>query len=194
MALRAFVDSGNVVLVLFLACGSATTMLYWTKWLAKLISQHHARDRVTDVTRKDEYLSMFLHAGSMLLLCLLFPALAIFIVNPIVREVFGYANTVLSMSVLTTMTIMLVSVLIVPATMFFVTRAAHRDLVPIYMSGVNEGDNRYFVNSMGEPEHLYLSNWYLRFEFGRRHLMRPSVILSASILIVSLCLIIGGAV
>ena len=194
VALRAFVDSGNVVLVLFLAYGSATTMLYWTKWLAKLISQHHARDRVTDVTRKDEYLSMFLHAGSMLLLCLLFPALAIFIVNPIVREVFGYANTVLSMSVLTTMTIMLVSVLIVPATMFFVTRAAHRDLVPIYMSGVNEGDNRYFVNSMGEPEHLYLSNWYLRFEFGRRHLMRPSVILSASILIVSLCLIIGGAV
>ena len=45
-----------------------------------------------------------------------------------------------------------------------------------------------------EEENGYLSNWYLRFEFGMRRLMRPSVILSAGILIVMLCLIIGGAV
>ena len=52
----------------------------------------------------------------------------------------------------------------------------------------------YFTNSFGEPEHLYLSNWYLRFEFGRRRLMRPGVIISAGVLIVMLCVIIGGAV
>ena len=71
---------------------------------------------------------------------------------------------------------------------------AKRELVPIYMNGVNEGDNRHFVNSLGEPTHLYLSNWYLRFEFGMRHLMKPCVYLSASLLIVVFCLIIGGAV
>lgn len=51
-----------------------------------------------------------------------------------------------------------------------------------------------FVNSYGDPEHLYLSNWYLRFEFGMRRLMRPSVIVSTGVLVVMLCVIVGGAV
>ena len=194
VALKAFVDSENVLLVIFIAYGSATTMFYWTKWLSKLTTQHRARQRVKDITRKDEYLSMFIHAGAMLLMCLLFPFLATGVVNPILESMFGYASTVLSMSVLATMAIMLISVLIVPTIMAFVTRMAKRELVPIYMNGVNEGDNRHFVNSLGEPTHLYLSNWYLRFEFGMRHLMKPCVYLSASLLIVVFCLIIGGAV
>ena len=194
VALRAFVDSENVLLVIFIAFGSATTMFYWTKWLSKLISQHHARENVTDVTRRDEYLSMFIHAGCMLLLCLLFPFLSTGVVDPIMLELFGFAHSVLSMDVLNTMVIMLVSVVIVPLSMFFVSKAAHKQLVPIYMSGVNEGDNRYFVNSFGEPEHLYLSNWYLRYQFGMRRLMRPSIYCSAGILIVIFCLILGGAV
>ena len=98
------------------------------------------------------------------------------------------------MSVLATMAIMLVSVFIVPAAMFFISRASHRELVPIYMNGINAGDNRYFTNSLGEKEHLYLSNWYLRFEFGRRHLRIPSIILAAALLILGFCLVLGGVV
>ena len=194
VALKAFVDAGDVLLVLFLAYGSATTMLYWTKWLAKLISIHHTKVEAKDITRKDQYLSMFLHSVCVVLLCLLFPLLERQVVTPIVLQIFGSAHEVLSMSVLTTMAVMLISVIFVPAMMFLVTRSARRVYVPIYMSGANKGDNTYFVNSFGEPEHLYLSNWYLRFEFGMRHLMRPSLIFSAGLLIVMLCLIVGGAV
>lgn len=194
VALKAFVDAGNFLLVIFLAFGSATTMFYWTKWLTKLVSMHRTKEEARDVTHRDQYFSMFIHAGCVLLLCLLFPWLATTVVNPIILELFGASHEVLSMSILTTMAIMLVSVLFVPATMFLVTRWAHKEYVPIYMGGANEGDNTYFVNSYGEPEHLYLTNWYLRFEFGMRRLMRPSVILSSGILIVMLCLIIGGAV
>lgn len=194
VALKAFVDAGNFLLVIFLAFGSATTMFYWTKWLTKLVSMHRTKEEARDVTHRDQYFSMFIHAGCVLLLCLLFPWLATAVVNPIILELFGASHEVLSMSILTTMAIMLVSVLFVPATMFLVTRWAHKEYVPIYMGGANEGDNTYFVNSYGEPEHLYLTNWYLRFEFGMRRLMRPSVILSSGILIVMLCLIIGGAV
>ena len=192
VALKAFVDSGNVLLVLFIAYGSATTMFYWTKWLSKLISQHHTKKEVQDVTHKDEYASMFVHAASMVSLCLLFPALAFGLVNPIVMELFGDAKTVLSMSVMATMVIMLASVVFVPLSMFFVSRAAHSKLVPIYMNGINTGDNSHFINSFGEEEHLYLSNWYLRFEFGRRRLLKPSIYFAASILVVVFCLIIGG--
>lgn len=194
VALKAFVDSGNFILVLFIAYGSATTMFYWTKWLAKLLCYHIPRDTVKDVTLKDEYVSMFFHAAVMLLLCLFLPLVASWLVNPIVQELFGNATSVLSMSVLTTMAIMLVSIFIVPVVMFFISRSSHRDLVPIYMNGINKGDNRYFVNSFGEDEHLYLSNWYLRFEFGRRHLRIPSIILAAAVLIVGFCIVIGGAI
>lgn len=194
VALKAFVDSGNVFLVICIAYGSATTMFYWTKWLAKLISQHHARTGVKDVTCRDEYLSMFVHAAIMLLLCLLLPLVATQVVDPIVAEMFGASEAVLSMSVLTTMAIMLGAVLIVPAIMFLVSRGAKRQLVQIYMGGINRGDNRHFTDSFGEEKHLYLSNWYLRFEFGRRHLLKPSLILSAVVLIIVFCLIIGGAV
>lgn len=194
VALKAFVDAGDVLLVLFLAYGSATTMLYWTKWLAKLISIHRTKEEAKDITRRDQYLSMFVHSICVVLLCLLFPLLEQKVVTPVVLQIFGSAHEVLSMSVLTTMAVMLISVLFVPTMMFFVTRSARRVYVPIYMGGANMGDNTYFVNSYGEPEHLYLSNWYLRFEFGMRRLMRPSVIASAGLLIVMLCLIVGGAV
>ena len=194
VALKSFVDADNYLLVIFLAYGSATTMLYWTKWLSKLVSLHHTKEVVHDKTHHNQYLSMFVHAGAMLLLCLLFPLVSSRIVDPIVRTLFGASHEVLSMDVLTTMAVMLVSILFVPTLMFLLTRSAHRDYVPIYMGGVNMGDNTYFVNSYGEPEHLYLSNWYLRFEFGRRRLMRPSVIVSAGVIVVMLCMVIGGAV
>lgn len=193
VALKSFVDADNYLLVLFLAYGSATTMLYWTKWLSKLISLHHTKEPVTDRTHRDQYLSMFVHAGATLLLCLVFPWVSSRIVDPIVRTLFGASHEVLSMNVLTTMAIMLVSVLFVPTLMFILTRTTHRDYVPIYMGGANVGDNTYFVNSYGEPEHLYLSNWYMRFEFGMRRLMRPSVTVSAGTLVVMLCMVIGGA-
>lgn len=192
VALKAFVDSGNFVLVLFIAYGSATTMFYWTKWLAKLLCYHIPRQKTQDLTHRDEYVSMSFHAVSMLLLCLLLPLVAVGVVNPIVRNLFGNSTDVLSMSVLTTMAIMLVSIFIVPVVMFFISRRSHTELVPIYMNGINEGDNRFFRNSYDEQEHLYLSNWYLRREFGRGHLRVPSIILAAAVLVLGFCLVIGG--
>ena len=193
VALKSFIDADNYLLVIFLAFGSATTMFYWTKWLSKLVSLHHTKEEVHDVTRRDQYVSMSIHAAATLLLCLLFPLVSQGVVDPIITQLFGESYQVLSMGVLTTMAVMLVSVLFVPTLMFLLTRSAHQNYVPIYMGGVNEGDNTYFVNSFGEPEHLYLSNWYLRFEFGMRRLMRPAVYISAGVLVVMLCLIVGGA-
>ena len=112
VALRAFVDAGNYLLVIFLAYGSATTMLYWTKWAvqtgfaAPYQGQGHRCDPQGPV------LSMYIHAAATLGLCLLFPLVSSRVVTPIIQELYGTAHEVLSMSVLTTMAIMLVSVLV----------------------------------------------------------------------------------
>lgn len=192
VALKSFVDSGNVILVIFIAFGSATTMFYWTKWLCKLIAMHKMKRKEDDQTRRDEYFSMFSLGSIMILLCLLFPLLARQVVNPIVLQLFGQTTEVLSMSELSTMVIMVVSILIVPLVMFLISRSAPRDYVPTYMCGINEGDNAHFTDSFGEPRQQYLSNWYLRFEMGRRRLLKPSEILSASVLIVVFALLLGG--
>ncbi len=192
VALKAFVDSGNILLVLFIAYGSATTVFYWTKWLSKLITQHHSREKVKDVTRKDEYLSMTVHAVCMVGLCLTFPILAQGIVDPILDQLFGFYRNVLPMDVLTTMVIMLVSVVVVPVVMYFVSRRARKQMVPIYMSGVNEGDNRNFTNSLGEPQHLYLTNWYLPRLFGEKVLLHPCEAVAAGGMAIVFCMIIGG--
>lgn len=192
VALKSFVDSGNVILVIFIAFGSATTMFYWTKWLGKLIAMHQPRNPEKDLTRKSEYFSMHVLGAIMILLCLLFPELARQIVNPIVLTLFGQTTEVLSMSELTTMVIMVFSVLIVPAVMFLISRSTHREYVPIYMCGINEGDNTHYTGSLGKPRKLYLTNWYLRFQMGRRRLLKPAEIISASVLIVIFALLLGG--
>lgn len=192
VALKAFVDSGNVLLVMFIAFGSASTMFYWTKWLGKLIAMHKPKTPDEDKTRKDEYFSMNILCGIMICLCLLFPLLAKYIVNPVVLTLFGSTHDVLSMSELTTMVIMVFSILVVPSVMFLITRTAPRDYVPTYMNGINTGDNSHFIDSMGESKKLYLSNWYLRFEFGRRRLLNPSQIVASSVLIVCFAILLGG--
>ena len=60
------------------------------------------------------------------------------------------------------------------------------------MSGANKGDNTYFINSFGEPEHLYLRNWYMKPQFGMDKLMGPSTVIAAGVLIVIMTMIIGG--
>lgn len=192
VALKSFVDSGNVLLVIFIAFGSSTTMFYWTKWLCKLIAMHKPKRKEIDQTKPSEYFSMAFLGGIMILLCLLFPFLARQIVNPIVLSLFGTTTEVLSMSELATMVIMVVSILIVPLVMFLISRSARREYVPIYMCGINQGDNSRFTDSFGEAKQLYLSNWYLRFEMGRRRLLKPSEIVSASVLIVVFALLLGG--
>lgn len=51
-ALKAYVDSGSILLVIFLVFGSATTLFYWTKWLGTLVAVHHHSERLNNVTKK----------------------------------------------------------------------------------------------------------------------------------------------
>ena len=62
------------------------------------------------------------------------------------------------------------------------------------MNGINVGNNKEFVDSFGEPKHLFMSNWYFRVLFGQRKLMVPCEIISAIFMIALLAVIIGGAV
>ena len=99
-ALKASVDESNILLVLFICFGSATTMFYWTKWMTKLISFTDTEIKVKDITKKDELFSLSIHAILMIALCLLFPLLSKTYVEPLLFEMFGHATAVLPTAVL----------------------------------------------------------------------------------------------
>ena len=61
------------------------------------------------------------------------------------------------------------------------------------MGGGNTGDDRTFVDSFGNPKHMYLANWYMTDLFGEKKLLGPSLILSTAGLIVLMTVAIGGA-
>lgn len=193
-ALKASVDESNILLVLFICFGSATTMFYWTKWMTKIISYTDTEIKVKDVTKKDETISLTVHAVLMIALCLLFPILSKVYVEPLLLEMFGTATAVLPTSVLYLLVLIICFIFCVPFLAFKFSKSIQVSQKQSYMNGINVGNNKEFIDSFGEPKHLYMSNWYFKHFFGQRKLMVPCEIISAIFMIAMLSMIIGGAV
>ena len=192
-ALKASVDMGNILLVLFIAYGSATTMFYWTKWMSKIISYTDTEIKVVDITKKDEKLSLSIHAFLMVALCLLFPVLSVVYVEPLLTEIFGQATAVLPQGVLYLLIAIVCFIFIAPIMAFRYARTSKVRQLKSYMNGINVGNNKEFIDSMGEKKHLFMSNWYFAHTVGQRKLMKPCILVTAAFLVVMLTLIIGGA-
>ena len=192
-ALKASVDESNILLVLFIVYGSATTMFYWTKWMSKIISYTDTEIKVKDITKKDELISLVIHAVLMIALCLLFPVLSTVYVEPLLTEIFGVSETALPMGVLFLLIAIVVFIFLVPILAFrYATSIRVRQKLS-YMNGINVGNNKEFVDSFGENKHLFMTNWYFAHTFGQRKLMQPCIWVTTAWLVVMLCIIIGGA-
>ncbi len=191
-ALKACVDDNNIIMVILIVFGSATTMFYWTKWMAKLISATN-EPKMKDITKKNELISLSIHAILMIALCVSFPILSKVYVVPLLKEMYGSYVEVLSMSMLYTLVVIICFIFAIPSITFGYTRKLHENKKLAYMSGINEGDNSSFTDAFGEAKKLQMSNWYFKDFIGQRKLMVPSEIFATVLLIVMLSVILGGA-
>lgn len=206
-ALKTFIDSGSafgsVVMILFLCFGSATTMFYWSKWMSKLPGTDEKPVK-EDRTQNNEYASMFIHGALAVLLVICFPLVSSNVVSPFINKYMSFmsggsfsgfsSSAVMNTGNLRTMVVMLVAVIVVPAVNYLLSRDMTDKVVPAYMSGINTGDNRHFVNSFGEPQEAHVSNWYMEQWFGEKKLFLPCVIIGTAIIIIMLGIFVGGAV
>ena len=193
-AFKASVDGGNVLMVFFIAFGSATTAFYWTKWMGKLISQSHLRERkFEDITKPNELISLTIHAVMMVLLCLLFPLLSKVYVHPLLLELYGVYKDVLPESILYMLIVIILMVFIAPILSYAYVSRYKTNRKLSYMNGINEGDNRFFTDSFGDPKRVWLSNYYIPGRIGQRKLMVPGQLFATSVLIVMMIMIIGQA-
>ncbi len=195
-ALKAFVDAGGLlgtIMPLFVCFGSATTCLYWSKWLCRLLVVDHIRT-TKDITGRNEYFSLFAHAAIMILLCVSFPSLSNYVVLPIVTNLYGEVDPTITTGNLLFMVVLLFCVFVIPLLVFLVTRRSHPHPVMSYVAGVNTGDSQHFVDSMGEEKEIQTTSWYMEDWFGEKKLMFPSLAISSFIIVLCMILLLGGVV
>jgi ech hydrogenase subunit A len=191
-ALKAFVDAPSVLMVLFIVFGSSTTMFYWTKWFAKILGIHETKGK--DVTKPNEYVSMYFHAILLILLCVGFPFTSKYVIEPLMNDMYGAYSPVISEGNIAIMVIMICAVFIVPSINYLLTRNRKDKEVMVYMGGANIGDNKNFIDAEGEAKELQVSNWYMTNWFGEDKLLKPAIAIGCLIIVIFLCVVVGGAV
>lgn len=192
-ALKAYVDTQSILLVIFLIFGSATTLFYWTKWLGSLVSVHHHSERLENITKGSEWFALISLSVMMVALCLTFPVVSSYLIEPFLQELFHTeAVSVISSGNVLIMLMMIFMIVLLPVLVHFLTLGKKNKIVISYMGGANTGDDRSFVNSTGDAKRMYLANWYMESWFGEKKLWKPSIVLSAAAIIILLVMVIGG--
>ncbi len=192
-ALKSFVDSGDVLMMLFLAFGSGTTMFYWTKWLGKLIAVPHSSRPHPDTVHWDERIALGTLASLVVILCLLFPVISAYLVRPVLVEMFQTAAlSVITSGDIPIMLLMMCMIVVVPIAARLLTLGKRNKPTLSYMAGVNEGDDCSFVDSFGEKKQMYLANWYFPDLFGEKKLWKPCLGIATAMLLILMVVSIGG--
>ena len=193
VAMKAFIDSNNILIVIILAYGSAATLFYWTKWMGKLVSKVNMRQQSENEFHLDEEIPITILAGLVVISCFTFPIVSKYALIPYLNEVFvGQALMPIGEGDIKLMLYMLSMLIILPISFIPVYKNDKRRRVPIYMAGENTGDNETFYGACGTKQQVELHNWYMDSYFGTKRLSFFSDILSFVILIWGVILLIGG--
>lgn len=196
-ALRGFIDSGNAYLVMFLCFGSASTLFYWVKWLGKIFSVSKDSVRQEDRVRKTEWTAIYPLTFTAVALCFVYPFISSSVLVPYINNAaFAGEGAVFEASITTgdyiLMGIMIVCMCLLPVAMRIVNIKQDRRVLS-YMSGFNTGDDRSFYDSRGERVQQHLSNWYMQDIFGEKKILIPSLVISATFILIMMSLsAVGG--
>lgn len=191
-ALKAFVDSRNVIIVIALVYGSAATLFYWTKWLGKLTAIRQKWERLTCTVKRGEWAALILQAIITISLCILYPIVSKVLIVPFIYEMFNITEiNMISSTNQILLTIMLGVIIILPFGMRYFTSRGE-NIVPVYMSGINSGDDKKFYSKCGEKKSMYLSSWYMQNIFGEKRLLPIGIYASLILIIGFFSYAIGG--
>ncbi|MBQ0058566.1 MAG: NADH-quinone oxidoreductase subunit L, partial [Lachnospiraceae bacterium] len=191
--LKASIDETNILMVLFICFGSATTAFYWTKWMGKLLNRSEMAP-VHDITRNNEMVSLVIHTVLMIGLCLLYPLISGTFVAPLGNDLFGVSGDVLAPALMLLLTVIICAVFAIPFIGFLYAKNIKTNRKLSYVSGINAGDNKHFIDSMGELKEMHIPSFYFQSILGDQKLMVPSQVIALAALIIMIVMVIGGAV
>ncbi len=192
-ALKAFIDNGSVILVLFVCFGSATTVFYWMKWIATVLASKTNDVKAKNTTSANQWISILIHSVFMIALCFVFPFISKQVIVPYIDTVYSSATEVISQDNIIIMMIMIVLIFVVPVISWMTARHTKYQKVDRYINGVNAGDQMNYIDSMGEKKRFFLANWYLENYFGEKKLYLVSVVGSILLIVSLIVMAVGGA-
>lgn len=189
-AMKAFIDSGNILLVMFIIFGSAATLFYWTKWLGKMVAIMAKRENIQQNVHKEEWLVLTSLAVLTVVICLIFPVISSFLIVPYLQTIYSsVAALALSSGNMYIMSAMLALIVLLPLLFYGKT---NKRIVPIYMAGANLGDDLTFRNSMQQPTAVSLRNWYMEDYFAEKRMNLIGVIATVLVLSAVFSILLGG--
>ena len=194
-AMVSFVDSGNVLLILIICFGSAATAFYWSKWMGKLAAIVANRENVeTTVHGAERFVHTFLTA-LVVLVCICFPFISKTMIVPYLAgpTVFGVSVDTLPLADSNMMTMVIMVAVLVLLFAFFFGRTKKR-IVPIYMAGVNQGDDLTFEDAMFQPKPVALRNWYMESYFGEFKMNVIGVATTSVIILGFIGMVVGALI
>lgn len=193
VAMKAFIDSNNILIVIILAYGSAATLFYWAKWMGKLVSNANAKEHTRHVFHLDEEIPIFIQAALVIISCFSFPLISKYALVPYLTDLFGKSSLIpIGTSDVKIMLYMLSMLIILPISFIPIYKRDKRRIVPIYMAGENTGDNETFHGSIGVTRKVELRNWYMEGYFGVKKISLWSNLIAIGILCVGVILLVGG--
>jgi ech hydrogenase subunit A len=190
--MRAFADAGHIMLIVIIAFGSAVTLFYWAKWLGKMVAIVANRENIQDAVHTEEWGVLGTLTTLVIAVCLMFPIISSSTIIPFLQanykdvsyQALGSGNMYIMVGML---------VLIVALPVFFYGKT-NKKIVPIYLSGVNEGDNLNYLGSMDKDVAFTLRNWYMEDYFGEKKMSRIGNIATITVIIGAFALLLQSLV
>ena len=194
-AMKAFIDSGNMMIVVLVAFGSSVTLFFWTKWLGKLIGSFSPLKTEPHEISRGQRIPLYTLAALVVAVCLCYPFISTYIIIPYLQgSAFIAPISPLSQLNNTLALTMMGALFILPLILVPVYRRNRIQRASIYLSGLNTGDSISFYGSMGNIRRVAHKNWYMEKYFGESVLLRDSAVLLWLVLLSAPVVLIGGIV
>lgn len=189
-AMASFVDAQSIALIICVCFGSAVTVFYWGKWLGKMVAIMAGQENIEDKVHDHEWFATGTFAIMAVALCILFPMISEFGIVPILEDMFLVSSPILELSSanLYIMSGMMILIILLPLLFFRKNRKV--ETRPIYMCGVNTGNDLSFTGAMDKEVNVSLRNWYMQDWFGEERIGKVGVVITVAVILV---LIIGTA-
>ena len=195
-AMQAFMDSGNILIIMIITFGSTVTLFYWTKWIGKLVAHMHLYSReVKYPVYFGEKASLFILASFVVIVCILYPLVSEAIVIPFIREsMLAYYASPISPDEISVIVFMLAMLLVIPVLLIPYFKKYRTRRASTYLSGINTGDNETYRGAMGQTRRYELRNRFI-FPFLNEHKFYTfACVVCVAIIIGGFFFTMGGAI
>ena len=189
-------DTGNIVLMLILAFGSAATFMFRAKWLGQVLAvAQHSADLEKGVS-KSEWFAIGLMAFMVLFCSVAFPFISESVVVPYLAQFEQFVfpgllpawQTISATLGFDNLLIMAIIVLAILASFaVFFGRSKKRMYLSIWPDRV-DSEKRSYRNSLSGVSESSQRNWYLEDWFGEKALLPISNIMGIVVLVVGIAL------